>query len=503
MPSARRPVSPADAAMLQAAILHRDDDLIVLNKPPGLAVQGGTRSERHLDGLLDALRFGHAERPRLVHRLDKDTSGVLVIARTVMAAAFLTRAFRDKTTRKIYWALAVGRPNPAQGRIGLALAKQPGPRAGQGGGERVRADPDEGKPAITYYRVVDNAGERASWLALLPVTGRTHQLRAHCAAIGDADPRRPEIWRRRRAIGGRAQCRPAASACPRAVDSPPAGRYSAGSGAAAGAYAAELGLLRLCRRRQGSVCRVGPAGMKRFYQQAGVAPAGRGYGVALDGKPVKTPARRDLIAPTAALAAAIAVEWNSQEREVRPAAMPLTQLANTAIDRVAPQRTLVVQQIADYAGTDLVCYRATRPPQLAARQQAVWQPLLDWAVRRYDAPLEVTTGVVPIAQPPASLRALAAAVAETRRFRAGGIACDNRGLRLAGHRAGAGRGSDRRRKPLPPRSSTRASRSKPGARIASRPSAVRRWPARSARRRISCRCCAPEPRAARSTAIPA
>jgi 23S rRNA pseudouridine955/2504/2580 synthase len=172
-------ISPADEAMLQAAVLHRDDHLIVLNKPPGLAVQGGTRSERHLDGLLDALRFGHAERPRLVHRLDKDTSGVLVIARTPAAAAFLTRAFRDKTTRKIYWALAVGRPKPAQGRISLALAKKDGR-----GGERVRADPDDGKPAVTYYRVVDSAGERASWLALLPVTGRTHQLRAHCAAIG-------------------------------------------------------------------------------------------------------------------------------------------------------------------------------------------------------------------------------------------------------------------------------------------------------------------------------
>jgi 23S rRNA pseudouridine955/2504/2580 synthase len=174
-----RPVSPADAAMLQAAILHRDDQLIVLNKPPGLAVQGGTRSERHLDGLLDALRLGHVERPRLVHRLDKDTSGVLVVARTPAAAAFLTRAFRDKTTRKTYWALAVGRPKPAQGRIALALAKQAGH-----GGERVRADPEEGKHAVTYYRVVDSAGERASWLALMPVTGRTHQLRAHCAAIG-------------------------------------------------------------------------------------------------------------------------------------------------------------------------------------------------------------------------------------------------------------------------------------------------------------------------------
>ena len=173
-----RPVSVADATMLQGAILHRDAHLIVLNKPPGLAVQGGTRSERHLDGLLDALRFD-GERPRLVHRLDKDTSGVLVLARTAAAAAALTRAFRDKTTRKIYWALAVGRPHPAQGRIALALAKRGGP-----GGERVRRVADDGRHAVTYYRVIDSAGERLSWLALLPVTGRTHQLRAHCALIG-------------------------------------------------------------------------------------------------------------------------------------------------------------------------------------------------------------------------------------------------------------------------------------------------------------------------------
>ena len=178
-PRAPRPVAPADTALLRAAVLHRDPHVIVLNKPPGLAVQGGTRSERHLDGMLDALRFEAGERPRLVHRLDKDTSGVLVLARSAAAAAFLTRAFRDKTTRKIYWALAIGRPDPAQGRIGLALAKKDGR-----GGERVRADPDDGKHAVTYYRVVDSVGERASWLALLPVTGRTHQLRAHCAAIG-------------------------------------------------------------------------------------------------------------------------------------------------------------------------------------------------------------------------------------------------------------------------------------------------------------------------------
>lgn len=178
-PAASRPLLPQDEAMLQRAVIHRDEAVIVLNKPPGLAVQGGTKSERHLDGLLDALRFGQAERPRLVHRLDKDTSGVLVIARNAAAAAFLTRAFRDKATRKLYWALAVGLPKPPQGRISLALAKGPGR-----GGERVRPDAEDGKPAITYYHTVDNAGERASWLALLPVTGRTHQLRAHCAAIG-------------------------------------------------------------------------------------------------------------------------------------------------------------------------------------------------------------------------------------------------------------------------------------------------------------------------------
>jgi 23S rRNA pseudouridine955/2504/2580 synthase len=165
--------------MLRGRILHRDDWVIVLDKPAGLAVQGGTRTERHLDGMLDALRFGHGERPRLVHRLDKETSGVLILARSAAAAAFLTRAFRDKTTRKVYWALVAGRPQPARGRIALALAKSTAP-----GGERVRADPDDGKNAVTYYRVVDSAGAKASWLALLPVTGRTHQLRAHCSAIG-------------------------------------------------------------------------------------------------------------------------------------------------------------------------------------------------------------------------------------------------------------------------------------------------------------------------------
>ena len=169
---------PQDVAVLRDAVLYRDDWAVVINKPAGLAVQGGMNTDRHVDALLDGLRFDSTERPRLVHRLDKDTSGVLLIARHAAAAAFFTRAFRDRATRKIYWAIVVGVPQLHRGRIDLALAK-----SGGAGRERVQADED-GKHAVTYYTVVDHAGTRASWLALLPVTGRTHQLRAHCAALG-------------------------------------------------------------------------------------------------------------------------------------------------------------------------------------------------------------------------------------------------------------------------------------------------------------------------------
>jgi 23S rRNA pseudouridine955/2504/2580 synthase len=178
-PPPARPVPPQDEGLLRQLVLYRDDTAIVLNKPAGLAVQGGSKTGRHVDGLLDTLRFDSGERPRLVHRLDKDTSGVLLIARTAAAAAFFTRAFREKTTRKIYWAAVVGLPKLPQGRIDLPLAKGAGR-----GGERVQVDDEDGKSAVTYYRVIDHTGGRASWLALLPITGRTHQLRAHCAALG-------------------------------------------------------------------------------------------------------------------------------------------------------------------------------------------------------------------------------------------------------------------------------------------------------------------------------
>jgi 23S rRNA pseudouridine955/2504/2580 synthase len=167
----------SDLAALRAAVLYRDDDVIVLNKPAGLAVQGGTGTVHHLDGLLDALRFEAAERPRLVHRLDKDTSGTLLLARNASAAAALAAAFRGKTARKIYWAVVVGLPLPRQGKIDMALAKLPGPR-----GEKM-APEDDGKSAVTYYSVIENAGDKASFVALLPITGRTHQLRAHCLAL--------------------------------------------------------------------------------------------------------------------------------------------------------------------------------------------------------------------------------------------------------------------------------------------------------------------------------
>jgi chaperone required for assembly of F1-ATPase len=156
--------------------------------------------------------------------------------------------------------------------------------------------------------------------------------------------------------------------------------------------------------------------MKRFYQKAQPVQRVGGHGVALDGRPIKTPGKRDLIVPTDALAAAIAAEWNAQQREVRTGTMPLTRFATTTVDRVATQRAAIIRQTASYAETDLVCYRAAHPPALAARQHEVWQPLIDWAVLRYDAALVVTSGVIPKSQPAASLRAFAAAVAEQEDF---------------------------------------------------------------------------------------
>ena len=151
--------------------------------------------------------------------------------------------------------------------------------------------------------------------------------------------------------------------------------------------------------------------MKRFYEKAETVPATGGHGIALDGRLVKTPGRNDLIVPSLALAAAVAAEWDAQQGEIRREAMPLTRLAGATIDRSAAQREAIVRQVAHYAGTDLVCYRAAHPPALAARQHAGWQPLIDWVAERYNTLLVVTTGVVPTSQPAASLAAFVAVVA--------------------------------------------------------------------------------------------
>ncbi|PLS19934.1 RluA family pseudouridine synthase [Neptunicoccus cionae] len=183
-------ISDADAKLMQDSVIYRDDDIIVLNKPAGLAVQGGSGQTRHIDGLADALRFEMDTKPKLVHRLDKDTSGVFVMARTGRAAAGLAKSFHLRTTRKIYWAMVAGSPFPKMGTIRYGLVKAAG-HGPNGAGERMHCiHPDEveqtegAKRATTDYAVIEAVGQRAAWVGLVPITGRTHQLRAHMAEIG-------------------------------------------------------------------------------------------------------------------------------------------------------------------------------------------------------------------------------------------------------------------------------------------------------------------------------
>ncbi len=151
--------------------------------------------------------------------------------------------------------------------------------------------------------------------------------------------------------------------------------------------------------------------IKRFYQQASAAPVAGGYGVELDGRPVRTPGKALLMVPREALAEALAAEWAAQEKVVKPESMALTGLACTAIDRMTPRRDEMVGEVADYGRTDALCYRVDRPPELVARQEATWQPLLDWAVQALDAPLATTTGILLVDQPESALAALGRAVA--------------------------------------------------------------------------------------------
>jgi 23S rRNA pseudouridine955/2504/2580 synthase len=172
-------VKNSDIKNLQEAIIYIDDDLIVINKPAGLAVQGGTKIAISIDALLDHLKFDAKERPKLVHRLDKDTSGVLLLARRASVAAKLAEHFKNKLMEKTYWAIVSGKPLQEEGKIVTTIAKA----TNEDNFERMTNQPD-GKKAITFYRIIDYAHYTVSWLEMMPITGRTHQLRIHAADMG-------------------------------------------------------------------------------------------------------------------------------------------------------------------------------------------------------------------------------------------------------------------------------------------------------------------------------
>jgi 23S rRNA pseudouridine955/2504/2580 synthase len=169
-------------AFLRSIILYEDADVLVLDKPMGLAVQGGSGTVRHVDGMLEVLQVPGGQRPRLVHRLDKDTAGCLLVAKTRFTAAALAKTFRSRSARKIYWALVAGVPKPRQGRISTFLAKEE--LEGDSRMRIARHGEEGASHAVTYYAVVETAARQLAWLSLKPVTGRTHQLRAHAAHIG-------------------------------------------------------------------------------------------------------------------------------------------------------------------------------------------------------------------------------------------------------------------------------------------------------------------------------
>ena len=443
--------SDDDRRAIEAMVLFEDRDVLVLNKPHGLATQGGSGTTRHIDGMLESFRDGAGGRPLLVHRLDRDTSGVLLIARHRKAASALGELFRSRAARKHYWALVEGVPKPAQGRISLFLAKGDGMgdarAAGRSKGDRAMMErmrvAKHGEPdaqhSVTLYATLDRVLPRLAWLSLKPITGRTHQLRAHAEAIGPSDRRRSEIRRatgRRRAAGrpdagrpvGRRTQAPPSGAPPRPAA--PARRHARRLGATPAPHAGELGPVRLRRpavrphRGRARGLRTmpdiripsalgrepAPSRPRRFYAAATVAARDDGYALLLDGRPARTPAKRDLRLPNEPSAAALAAEWNAQAGVIDPAAMPLTRLANTAIDGVAAQMRAVSDEVKTYLSSDLLAYRAGGPASLVEAQERAWDPVIAWAREAFGARFLLAEGVTFVAQPPATLAAMGGAV---------------------------------------------------------------------------------------------